>query len=78
MGDGAEAMLQYHMTNMWANDKPSYGDQRRRVLVKCSDCGKPCRGKGGVMAHQKAKHGASYKGYEILRMLDGDERETPA
>ena len=33
---------------------------RRRKIVECPDCGKGCRGQGGLMQHQNAKHGADH------------------
>lgn len=38
--------------------------------VACPDCGKPCGGQAGVMAHQNAKHGYTHKGIDIRRLGD--------
>ncbi len=62
MGEYAE----YELENAMYHGSPVPTDRvRRRKLVECPDCGKPCRGQGGVMQHQKAKHGAKWTWSEI-------------
>jgi hypothetical protein len=66
MGDYANDMLRFHVTHM-----PAYTEPKgpRRKLIECPDCGKMLRGKSGVMQHQKMKHGAAYKSYEVFREM---------
>lgn len=37
----------------------------RRKIVPCPDCGKKCRGDGGVMQHQNAKHDSDWTHNQI-------------
>ncbi len=63
MGEYAEYQLQSYMRNMRA----PVGPPRKRKLVSCPNCGKECRGQGGVMQHQNANHGHLHTWAEICR-----------
>lgn len=62
MGEYAEYELEREMYrgNPHRSDAP-----RRRKLVACPECGKGCRGQGGLMQHQNAKHGGTWTQMQI-------------
>lgn len=63
MGAYANDMLRLHIRQ---GIRSSNRSPRRRVQVSCCNCGKVCRGQGGLLDHQKQKHGLRVSSSEIF------------